>query len=102
MTSLREALRQLLQRKVESTVDNHDAEFSYAVHWAKLTREWNADRRIRVHARVIEVIRRPDFIPNEFERRYSIIEIDANKYSGASLVALEKVLASFANKNQEE
>ncbi len=102
MTSLREALRQLLQRKVESTVDIHDVEFSYAVHWTKLTREWNADRRGRMHARVKDIISRPEFIANEFERRYSIMEIDETKYSGASLVALEKVLASFAKEMYQE
>jgi len=103
MTSLREVLRKLLRREVESGGDIHNAEFSYAVHWAKLTREWNANRRGRVHTLVKDVISRPDFSPNEFERRYSIVEIDETKYSGASLVALEKVLASLADeKNQEE
>jgi hypothetical protein len=102
MTSLHEALRQLLQRKVESKVDIHDAEFSYAVHWAKLTREWNADRRDHVHKRVKKIISGPDFIANEFERRYSITETDETRYSGASLVALEKVLASFAKEMDQE
>ncbi len=102
MTSLREALRKILQRKVESKVDIHDAEFSYAVHWTKLSREWNAGRRQRVHACVKDIVSRPDFIANEFERRYSIMEIDETKYSGASLVALEKVLASFAKEIYQE
>jgi hypothetical protein len=102
MTSLREALRQLLLRKVDSQENVHDAEFSYAVHWAKLTRGWDADRRKRVHALVKDVIRQPDFVANEFERRYSIMEIGASKYSGASLVALEKVLSSFDNEDKQE
>lgn len=103
MTSIYEAIRRLLQRNLESEADIHDSEFSYAVHWTKLTREWDVNRRQRVHDLVREVIDSPDFIANEFERRYSIDEIDLKKHSGASLVALEKVLASLAYvKSQKE
>lgn len=103
MTSIREALRQLLQRNLKSKVDIHDSDFSYAVHWIKQTREWGVARRHRVYDLVRDIIKSPDFIANEFERKYHIAEIDSKKYSGASLVALEKVLASLANeKSQKE
>ena len=103
MTSIREVLRQLLQRKVESTADAHDSDFSYAVHWTMLAREWGADRRRRIHAVVRDLITRSNFIANEFERMYSVDEIGAEKHSGASLLALERVLSSLTSeKDQEE
>ena len=103
MTSIREALRQLLQRKAKARADAHDSEFSFAVHWTMLAREWDATRRQRIQSVVRVVTTQPEFIANEFERRYSIDEIGAGKHSGASLVALERVLASFTTeKDQEE
>jgi hypothetical protein len=103
MTSIREAMRRLLHREVQSRADFHDSEFSYAVHWAALAREWDADRRQRVHTVVRELIARQDFVATEFERRYAVDEIGPEKVSGVSLVALDKVLASFpAGKDQEK
>jgi hypothetical protein len=102
MTSIREALKRLLQRNAAAREDVHNSEFSYAVYWTQLTREWDADRRRRVHAVVKAAISKPDFIANEFERRYFTPEIDTNRHSGSSLVALEKVLASLAGDEMEE
>ncbi|MEJ2550262.1 MAG: hypothetical protein P8Z42_01825 [Anaerolineales bacterium] len=102
MTSIREALKRLLQRNMAAKEDVHDSEFSYAVYWTQLIRGWDADRRRRVHAVVKATINDPDFVPNEFERRYFTPEIDASRHSGASLVALEKVLASFSGEEMEE
>lgn len=98
MTSVREILKRLLQRSAAAKADVHNSDFSYAVYWTKVTREWGVDRRRRIHAEVKATINRPGFVANEFERRYFTPEIDAKKHSGASLVALERVLASLAGK----
>ncbi len=99
---MREVLRRLLQRNAADEADVHNAEFSYAVYWTKVAREWDADRRRRIHAVVKALVDRAEFVANEFERRYFTPEIDAEKHSGASLVALERVLASLVGGEIEE
>ena len=91
MTSIRESLRRLIQRDRERPA----SEFSYAIYWTKVARGWDAARRILVMESAERILAGPDFVSNEFQRRYHVPEIDETAHSGASLLALRKVLRAF-------
>lgn len=93
MTSLRQAIRSLLQGG--RTEDAPDPEYSYLIYWTKVAREWDAPRRGRALAAAERLIGRPDFEPNPLERRYQAGEIDQARHAGASLLALRKVLRAL-------
>jgi hypothetical protein len=73
-------------------------EFSYTIYWTKLARHWDPARRAAVRESVRLVLAQPGFEANAYERRYSVPGLDAEgqAHSGASLTALEKVLAALA------
>ena len=91
MTSIREALRRLMQRKRERPA----SEFSYAIYWTKVVRGWDAARRLQALEGAERTLTGLGFVSNEFSRRYSVPEIDGSAHSGASLLALRKVLKAF-------
>jgi hypothetical protein len=93
MTSVREAVRRLRRRV--SRQEAADSAFAYTVYWTKQVRTWDPARRGEVYGSVQQVVSEPDFVPNEFERRYRIQEIDDLAHAGASLVALLAVLEAF-------
>ncbi len=70
-------------------------DFSYTVYWTKQVREWGAARRAAVQEALRPVLRRPGFEANAYERRYTVPGLDDLAHSGASLLALKKVLAAF-------
>ena len=71
-------------------------DFSYTVYWTKHVRQWDAARRAAVRESLVPVLNRPDFEPNAYARRYTVPGLDDQAHSGASLIALKKVLAAFA------
>lgn len=91
MTSMRESLRRLIKRERERPA----SEFSYAIYWTKVARGWDAAKRLQALEGVERTLAGPDFVSNEFERRYRVPEIDGSAHSGASLLALRKVLKAF-------
>ena len=91
MTSIREALRRLMQREAERPA----SEFSYAIYWTKVVRGWDAARRLQALEGAERTVTGLGFVSNEFSRRYSVPEIDGSAHSGASLLALRKVLKAF-------
>jgi len=91
MTSIREAVRRLMQRERERPA----SEFSYAIYWTKVARGWDAAKRIQALEGAERTLTGPGFVSNEFSRRYSVPEIDGSAHSGASLLALRKVLKAF-------
>lgn len=93
MSSIREALRRLLQR--QETADEPDPEYSYVIYWTKTARRWEAARRGAALRAAEQLIEHPDFEANPYHRRYQAPEIDDTRHSGASLLALRKVLRSL-------
>jgi hypothetical protein len=91
MTSIREALRRLMQRERERPA----SEFSYAIYWTKVVRGWDAARRLHALEGAERTLTGPGFVSNEFSRRFSVPEIDGSAHSGDSLLALRKVLKAF-------
>lgn len=69
-------------------------EYSYTVFWTKTARGWDAQERLEVAQRLTALINSPDFEANPFDRVYTLDNIDG-AHSGASLVALQKVLAAL-------
>jgi hypothetical protein len=69
-------------------------EYSYTVFWTKTARDWDAQKRSEVAQRLTALINSPDFEANPFDRTYTLDNIDG-AHSGASLMALQKVLAAL-------
>ncbi len=93
MTSIREALRALLDRR--QVPDQPDPEYSYVIYWTKQARAWERPHRQAVLQAVERLIGQADFEANLFQRRYQVDEIDADSHSGASVLALRKVLSAL-------
>jgi len=91
MTSIRESVRRLIQGERGRPA----SEFSYAIYWTKVVRGWDAAKRLQALEGAERTLAGPDFVLNEFGRRYRIPEIDGSAHSGTSLLALHKVLKAF-------
>ena len=91
MTSIRESLRRLIQGERQRPA----SEFSYAIYWTKVARGWDAAKRLQALEGAERTLAGPDFAANEFARRYRVPEIDGSAHSGASLLALRKVLRAL-------
>ncbi len=91
MTSIREALRRLIKRERQRP----PSEFSYSIYWTKVVRGWDAAQRLRALEAAERTLAGPGFVSNEFSRSYAVPEIDGSAHSGASLLALRKVLKAF-------
>jgi len=70
-------------------------DFSYTIYWTKLVRQWDPPRRTAIEAALGQVLARPDFEANAYERRYQVTGLDDQAHAGASLLALHKVLRAF-------
>ncbi|HLF00622.1 MAG TPA: hypothetical protein VI547_01505 [Anaerolineales bacterium] len=70
-------------------------DFAYAVFWTKTVRGWDAGARQQIAARLTALVESPDFLNNAFERKYTIEGLDDLAHSGASLLALRKVLQAM-------
>ena len=71
-------------------------DYSYAVFWTKNARLWDAAQREAVMQQLAELIASTDFDANFYQRTYTLAEIDG-AHSGASLLALQKVLEALRN-----
>jgi hypothetical protein len=71
-------------------------DYSYTVFWTKNARLWNAATREAVAQHLAELIASADFDANFYRRAYTLAEVEG-AHSGASLLALQKVLAAFRN-----
>jgi rhamnogalacturonyl hydrolase YesR len=69
-------------------------DYSYAVFWVKHARLWDAARREAVLHQLAELIASTDFDANYYQRTYTLAEVD-DAHSGASLLALQKVLEAL-------
>ncbi|NIM93504.1 MAG: hypothetical protein GTO18_07315 [Anaerolineales bacterium] len=93
MTTVRKAIRRL--GKKEAMDERESSEFAYRIFWTQEVINWDNQRRRMVKDATNEVLNKPDFESNLVERRYSVPGLDAGKYAGASLVALNDVLIAF-------
>jgi hypothetical protein len=73
-------------------------DFSYTVYWTKQVRQWDAERRAAIRQALLQTLGQPGFEPNAYERRYTVAGLDpeGQAHSGASLIALKKVLTAFS------
>lgn len=76
-------------------MDPERIDFSYTVFWTRQVRGWDAARRAAVRAALQPVLTGQEFVNNAFSRQYTVPGLDDQAYAGASLLALEKVLAAF-------
>ncbi|MBI3241417.1 MAG: hypothetical protein HYZ49_03895 [Chloroflexi bacterium] len=70
-------------------------DFAYSIFWTKLARTWGVERRRLMAGRVASVVTSPGFEANALERNYRIEGLDDLAHSGASLLALQKVLEAL-------
>jgi hypothetical protein len=81
--------------KREQRVASRDrVDYSYAVFWMKYARLWDAAKRETVARQLAELIASADFDANFYQRTYTLAEVDG-AHSGASLLALQKVLEAL-------
>ena len=82
-------------RKAAEPMTEQKIDFAYTVYWTKMAREWGGDRRKLVAGRVAALIASPEFLNNAFERKFQIGGPDDIAHSGASILALQKVLQAM-------
>lgn len=109
MTTIREALKrlftpqptltqaQLIDRQREQRVASREPiDYSYTIFWTKTARLWPLDQRSNVAQNLETLINSVDFKANPFDRHYTLDDVDGS-HSGASLIALKKVLEALHN-----
>ena len=107
MTTLREVLKRrfpprtrLTQSQAaeaereERVAAREPIDYSYTVYWTKIARLWHVDRRAAIAENLTALLNSPDFQANPFDRKYSLQGIEG-MHSGASLIALQKVLQAL-------
>lgn len=70
-------------------------DWAHTIFWTKQVRQWPAVRRATVQTALRATLAQPDFSANAYQRRYTVAGLDDSAHAGASLLALEKVLAAF-------
>ena len=79
----------------EQRVASRDrVDYSYAVFWMKHARLWDIAKREAVAQQLTALIGSPDFDANYYQRTYTLNDV-AGAHSGASLLALQKVLKAL-------
>ena len=71
-------------------------DYSYAVFWMKHARLWDKAKCDAVAQHLAALIGSPDFDANFYQRTYKLEDVDG-AHSGASLLALQKVLKALRN-----
>ena len=69
-------------------------DYSYTVYWTKTARLWHIDQRAAIAEKLAALLNSSDFQVNPFDRKYSLQGIEG-AHSGASLIALQKVLLAL-------
>lgn len=83
---------QQMDAEREQRVASRDrVDYSYTVFWTKHARLWDATKREAVLQQLAEVIASANFDANFYQRTYTLAAVDG-AHSGASLLALQKVL----------
>lgn len=71
-------------------------DYSYTVFWLKHARLWDAAIRSDVAARLSDLLKTPEFKANPYDRKYTLDGVEG-AHAGASLLALQKVLAALSD-----
>ncbi len=80
----------------EQRVASRDrVDYSYTVFWTKHARLWDAAKREAVAQHLAGLIASADFDANFYQRAYALAEVEG-AHSGASLLALQKVLQALS------
>jgi rhamnogalacturonyl hydrolase YesR len=88
---------QQIDTEREQRVASRDrVDYSYAVFWTKNARLWDAAKREAVAQHLAKLIASTDFDANFYQRTYMVAEVDG-AHSGASLLALQKVLEALSD-----
>ena len=69
-------------------------DYSYTVFWTKQARLWDESQRAGAAQQLAVLIESPEFDANFFERHYILKQVEGS-HSGASLLALQKVLRAL-------
>ncbi len=86
---------QKVEAEREQRVASRDrVDYSYAVFWTKQARLWDKPQREAVAQRLATLIHSPDFDANFYKRHYTLDGVEGS-HSGASLLALQKVLQAL-------
>ena len=86
---------QQIDAEREQRVASRDrVDYSYTVFWTKNARLWDAAKREAVTQHLAELIGTSDFDANFYQRAYTLAEVEG-AHSGASLLALQKVLQAL-------
>jgi hypothetical protein len=109
MTTIREALKRLLSSEPKLTqaqltdrereqrvAAREPIDYSYTIFWTKTARLWALDQRAGAAKNLETLINSADFKANPFDRHYTLDGVESS-HSGASLIALKKVLEALAN-----
>ena len=107
MTTWREMLKQMFSPKTrltqsqsaeaereERVAAREPIDYSYTIYWTKTARLWHVDRRAAIAGKLAALLNSSDFQANLFDRQYSLQGIEG-AHSGASLIALQKVLQAL-------
>jgi hypothetical protein len=86
--------RQIDTEREQRVAGRDRVEYSYTVFWLKHARLWDAVKRETAAQRLTELLSSADFDANFYQRMYTLTEVDG-AHSGASLVALQKVLSAL-------
>jgi len=79
----------------EQRVASRDrVDYSYAVFWTKQARLWAKPQCEAVEQQLAALSGSPDFEVNFYQRTYTLEDVDGT-HSGASLLALQKVLKAL-------
>jgi len=88
--------RQIDAEREQRVASRDRVDYSYTVFWIKNARRWDAAKREAVARQLAELITSTDFDANFYQRTYTLAEVDG-AHSGASLLALQKVLQALRN-----
>ena len=107
MTTLREVLKRLFPPKTpltqsqaaeakreERVAAREPIDYSYTVYWTKTARLWHVDQRAAIAGNLAVLLGSPGFQANPFDRKYILQSLEG-AHSGASLIALQKVLQAL-------
>ncbi len=88
--------QQVDAEREQRVVARDRVDYSYTVFWTKNARLWDAAKREAVARQLAELTTSTDFDANFYQRTYTLAGL-AGAHSGASLLALQKVLAALHN-----
>ncbi len=88
--------QQIDAEREERVAARDRVDYSYTVFWMKHARLWDAPKREAVSRYLMELTASGDFDANFYQRTYTLAEVDG-AHSGASLLALQKVLQALRN-----